>query len=262
MKAKKCYKCGCLQPIENFHINKALKEGVDNKCKDCKKIEFKKWYDEKHPPKIKVPLTEDEILAKKEYIKQWKRDHYQKNKEEIATKSKEYYRNNSQLKIEYAKKYAAENQEKIKLAKKEYNLKNKEKISEKRRIKAAKNSEKHKKYLKIHKKEKAHLYNGYNAKRRALKKGQIHPDNNRDFEKIIYKISSRVSKCLGITHNVDHIIPISSGGPHHHANLQVIPEFLNLSKKDDMDYQHPSLKTWRDIPEHLVVWSKSQKFLG
>ena len=43
----------------------------------------------------------------------------------------------------------------------------------------------------------------------------------------IYKVSDRVSKCLGIKHHVDHIMPLSRGGRHRPSNLQAIPATLN-----------------------------------
>jgi 5-methylcytosine-specific restriction endonuclease McrA len=46
----------------------------------------------------------------------------------------------------------------------------------------------------------------------------------------IFETSSRVSKCTGIAHEVDHIVPLSKGGFHIHTNLQVIPAKINRRK--------------------------------
>jgi hypothetical protein len=48
-----------------------------------------------------------------------------------------------------------------------------------------------------------------------------------------YESAERVSKCLGIKHVVDHVIPLRGkmvSGLHAPMNLQVIPEVLNLKK--------------------------------
>ena len=46
----------------------------------------------------------------------------------------------------------------------------------------------------------------------------------------IYEDARHMSQLTGIPHEVDHIIPISKGGPHHPSNLKVIPRDENRSK--------------------------------
>lgn len=46
----------------------------------------------------------------------------------------------------------------------------------------------------------------------------------------LYGSAKRIAQCLGIPHHVDHIVPLSKGGPHHPANLQILPEKINLRK--------------------------------
>lgn len=50
----------------------------------------------------------------------------------------------------------------------------------------------------------------------------------------IYQCSVRVSKCTGIKHHVDHIIPLSKGGYHIPPNLQVLPAVINMRKRDKL----------------------------
>lgn len=47
-----------------------------------------------------------------------------------------------------------------------------------------------------------------------------------------YAMSVRLSKCTGIRWEVDHVIPLIAGGPHHESNLQVITMKKNRSKYD------------------------------
>ena len=77
-------------------------------------------------------------------------------------------------------------------------------------------------------------------KRRAMKFNAIPGDY---WEKAVdgfFAISERISKCTGIKHAVDHIIPISRGGSHCHRNLQVIPFSLNSRKGAKLDFILPN----------------------
>lgn len=63
---------------------------------------------------------------------------------------------------------------------------------------------------------------------------------HRDQQKIIasiYGCSRRLTKCLGINHHVDHIIPISRGGFHVHTNMQVIPASINCKKHNKLPHE-------------------------
>lgn len=77
------------------------------------------------------------------------------------------------------------------------------------------------------------------AKRRSRKRNAILM-LHRDQEQIInsiYDCSRRVSECIKIPHEVDHIVPISRGGYHIHTNMQVIPMRLNRSKSDKLPHE-------------------------
>jgi len=63
---------------------------------------------------------------------------------------------------------------------------------------------------------------------------------HRDQQKIIdsiYDYSQRLTKCIGIKHHVDHIIPISRGGIHVHTNMQVIPASINCRKRNKLPHE-------------------------
>lgn len=55
----------------------------------------------------------------------------------------------------------------------------------------------------------------------------------------IYQTANRLSKCLGIPFDVDHIIPLSRGGRHDYRNLQVLPRTLNLRKLNHLNFKLP-----------------------
>jgi hypothetical protein len=77
------------------------------------------------------------------------------------------------------------------------------------------------------------------ARRHAIKLKAVPDDANKAFVAGFYAIAKRVSKCLGIRHDVDHIVPLALGGSHCHRNLQVIPMTWNRRKQDRYDYPLP-----------------------
>lgn len=68
------------------------------------------------------------------------------------------------------------------------------------------------------------------ARRARARNNTAGMDANSVFIESHYTIASRLSKCTGIKHHVDHIIPISAGGPHHQNNLRVTTAAINLRK--------------------------------
>jgi hypothetical protein len=94
--------------------------------------------------------------------------------------------------------------------------------------------------------------NLYSSKRRALKKNATHPDHDQNIEKTYVDMRIRLEDCLGIKYNVDHILPLTKGGYHHHRNLQTIPESLNDSKRANLKFRHQSLVHWTELPAFLL----------
>ena len=56
----------------------------------------------------------------------------------------------------------------------------------------------------------------------------------------------------GERYDLDHIWPLSRGGLHHHENLQIIPKQINLEKHDNLNFKHPDIKHWSDLPQWLI----------
>ena len=131
--------------------------------------------------------------------------YYEANKEKILARQKAYYEANKERMLDKDKKYREANKEKVLARHKVYYEANKEKSAQRK------------------------------AKRRALKRKQI-PVHLRDcsHEKQrlvqIYKLRNILSEATGVQHHVDHMWPLSDGGPHWSGNLQVIPAEENMSK--------------------------------
>jgi hypothetical protein len=99
-----------------------------------------------------------------------------------------------------------------------------------------KNREKHLEYMKQYRKNNKGRINSLNIRNKKNRKKSLHPQRNEKIIKVFYDMSNRLSKCLGIKFNVDHIFPISKGGWHHEENLQVITEVLNKKKSAKTDF--------------------------
>ena len=188
--------------------------------------------------------------AKKEKLAAYNKAYYEANKEKISAHNKAYYEANKEKRSASNKAYQEANKEKI-LAYKEAN---KEKILAYKKVYYAANKEKLGAINKAYKeanKEKISAYNkaykeankeklapnksSCEAKRRALKLKQL-PIHLRDCPQEkqrliqIYKLRNILSKATGVQHHVDHMWPLSDGGPHWSGNLQVITAYENLSK--------------------------------
>ena len=139
------------------------------------------------------------------------------SKEEITAQKKVYREANKEKIAAYEKTWREANKEKIAARKKDWQAGNKEKIAA---------------YNKANKEK----IDAKNARRKALKRNQI-PVHLRDCpnekQRLVktYKLRNILSEATGVQHHVDHMWPLSDGGPHWSGNLQVIPAEENLSKR-------------------------------
>ena len=142
-------------------------------------------------------------------------------------------------KREYDKAYRAANREKRAAQQKEYRAANKEWLAVRKReydkAYRAANKDKIVEYKRAHQKANRAIYLARNNKRRALKKNQIPKyligcPLEKDRLTKIYKLRAIISEATGVEHHVDHMWPLSDGGPHWSGNLQIITAEENLSK--------------------------------
>jgi len=134
METKICVYCKIDKNIIEFHKNKAKKDGLQDVCKECRKInadknkekisEYKKnWY-QSNPDKLKH-LSNKRYHNNKEIINKKRREVYNLDlevKNKIKSRNKNYYEKNKSDFIEMAKKWRHNNPEKSKeISKKHYN---------------------------------------------------------------------------------------------------------------------------------------------
>ena len=253
---KVCSKCKETKFFDMFTRNKAKKDGYAIQCKDCYKahyeankekvLERRKAYCEANKDKIKAYKE-----ANKDKIAEQNKAYYEANKEKIAEQNKAYNAANKEKITEFRKAYYEANKEKVLKSRKAYRAANKEKIAEYKKAHRAANKEKmaelDKAYYEANKEEIAESRKAYreankercleySSRRRARKRKAI-PKFLRNCEverkrlQDTYKLRQLISDATGIEHHVDHMVPLSKGGPHWSGNLQILTATENLSKR-------------------------------
>jgi hypothetical protein len=115
---KRCGKCHIEQDLCFFGKDSKRKDGLKTICKDCRKIESKKRYDENKEYFIQYnQLTKESRNVSK---KKWS----ELNKDKVNISSKKYVLNNSEKRKESIKIYYLNNKEKIKDYKKRWDKNN------------------------------------------------------------------------------------------------------------------------------------------
>ena len=90
----------------------------------------------------------------------------------------------------------------------------------------------------------------YISKSRARKTGyadalRFASNEEKAAVRAIYQESSRLTKETGISHHVDHILPLSLGGEHAAYNLRVVPASENQAKYNTFSAEDRALYTQR-----------------
>jgi hypothetical protein len=154
-------------------------------------------------------------------------------------------------KRQYDKAYYEANKEAIAERNKAYREANKEAIAERNKAYYEANKEAMKAYREANKEARAESYKAWRednkearaerqSKHRALKRNAV-PKFLRNCEeekkrlKKVYKLRQVLSDATGIVYHVDHMWPLSDGGPHWSGNLQVITAQENMSKFTSVD---------------------------
>ena len=184
--------------------------------------------------------NKEAIKAYREANKEAIKAYYEANKEAILEKKKAYYEANKEAIAERKKAYREANKEAIAKRDKAYREANKEAIAERKKAYCEANKEAIAERKKTYRETNKEVILEWVSKRRALKINAV-PKFLRNCEEEkkrlqeIYKLRQVLSDATGIIYHVDHMWPLSDGGPHWSGNLQVIPAQENLSKSASVD---------------------------
>lgn len=99
MKNKRCFKCQCLKPLDEFHRNQHMADGRINQCKECVKTYYKEYREKNH-----------------EHLMEYNRRYYQDSPENRAVniaKSREWAKNNPTKTAAATRGWKKRNQDKI-----------------------------------------------------------------------------------------------------------------------------------------------------
>ena len=246
--SKACPNCKCEKDINEFSKNKSQKDGLSRICKTCNSFYNRMWRDsnlDKHRANSRAwaKANPDRCKANKkanhdaniDRSRNYEKTYRDTNKDKIKIGMKEYYKSNSEKYKAIRREYYKANTDKVKAANKAWQIANPEK------------------------------YHLIKSRQRAIKSNQTHPNHDLEIERELIIKSREMHKKHGIKQHIDHIWPLSKGGPHHHDNLQVISETLNTQKRNSVLFSHQDIKTWVDLPLHILQWikiNKKEKFDG
>ena len=148
--------------------------------------------------------------------------------------------------------WALNNKEKVKASSKKWREANRELQRKLTKNWELNNPERRKKGCSDYRKRNLAKYSAYTANRTALKRNSIpyfltKCEYEKDRITKTYKLCNLLSKSTGVKHHVDHMWPLSDGGPHWSGNLQIITATENVRKQAKVD---PNIKA--TIQEMLI----------
>lgn len=245
---KVCVKCG------------SCESSPRGDCRPCKR-EYDREYRANNKEKVSQSKKNAYLKKPEHYIEKSKLS-YERDKELISEKSKVYREANRQRILDAKKKYRVENKEKIATLQKISYEKNRQNILKRQKDYVQKNKEKHdavqREYRVRHAERLAERSREWlkNNKERAAERHKKYYSNNPEifansrtvrrsreasgklsqglFTKLLQEQGGKCPGCLTeinqTTLHVDHYFPLSLGGKHEDANIQLLCATCNLRK--------------------------------
>ena len=179
------------------------------------------WVDPDHRKSVNDSMRKRASLKEQE-LKQYRADYYKTNKEQLLRRQSAYYFQNKEERKDYAGKYRAERREEILLYLTEWR----------------KNNKIYRKNYRKNNTEKARLYCS-NRRARLAAVPQPHGVIEKMMVSNYYEYAKALEAQTGTKYHVDHIWPISKGGPHLPWNLQILTATDNMTKGASLIKEKP-----------------------
>jgi len=224
---KACTKCTLVTPLGGFYKKAVAKDGLESECKVCTKARRRAYYAENR--ERENAYSREYKAGHRDEIAASNRAYIVTHKAELDAYSREYNRTHAEEKSAYNRAYHADNSAELNAKSRAYNDVHADRLKVYSREyrathKPEKNASRREAYA-----ANPEVFLSRNQKRHARKLG------NGVFEVSAKEIARvRLLPCVhcGATENiqVDHIIPLSKGGPHSIGNLMSLCGSCNSSK--------------------------------
>lgn len=204
---KYCSKCDTTKPVEEFGKWSQGKDGLKHYCKECCRADSRKYYD-----------------SNKEQVLKRNKEHYYSTLDYQRDRRRRYYENHSEENKAYARAWRAANPERAKANRRAHYLANREKTLEQNRQWSENNPERRK------------AINRGIAHRRRAAKGCAVPQRwvkSAETPGQCYWCGSDISDY----YEVDHIMPLSKGGPDVDSNK--VKACKGCNSQEGKGHKHP-----------------------
>jgi 5-methylcytosine-specific restriction endonuclease McrA len=181
--------------------------------------------------------------ARIEEIRDRDRLYRKENRVAIQAKARARYRENPEKFLEVNRQWAAANKDKVAANKRDYFLRNKEELLAYHKAWSAANRDKRREIVRRYDAAHPEVHRNVVARIRARRAGVdlLHFPAEQLFERMAY-YGFKCWMCRGEFQHIDHVKPLSKGGPHLLANLR--PACASCNAKKNSRWPFPTAVDW------------------
>jgi len=217
-----CSKCKQDLLREQFSRLAAGKDGLQPKCKDCVKAYR---------------------VARIGEFRERDRQYRERNREAINAKQRETYGRDPEKVLAANRQWAAANKEKVAAGSRDYYIRNRTELLAYYKSWAAANRDKRREYVRRYNARHPEVHRSVVARIRARRAGVdlLHFSADQLFERMAY-YGFKCWMCRGKFEHIDHVKPLSKGGPHLLVNLR--PACASCNAKKYNHWPFPTAVNW------------------